>query len=212
MRLSKNQFDPNPYFTKPVLLMITGPQYTTGYFDHNGYVLSPLEILYHKHAKTYRGDWEHSNRQEWFHQSPRHEGAVMNHSWLFQRKGFAGEAREYLEELTKNDPSIWKVLNIRPKWGIDVSIDFYDSSGRCFEVLHYEWDGFDLDEVKEKKLEVERIVVNTDWDLAAEEVWDKRNEWMGLDFFEASNWRCEFFGLSPERFKESAWYKPAMEV
>ena len=42
---------------------------------------------------------------------------------------------------------------MKPKWGIDISIDFVSPTS-AFEVFHYEWDSFNYEEVMQKKLEI----------------------------------------------------------
>ena len=99
---------------------------------------------------------------------------------------------------------LWKVAKMKPKWGIDISID-YVSRDRVFEVFHYEWDAFDFDLVQEKKEELQRFVLDQDWDNIAEALWKKKDEWLNLPFFEQTKWRTDFFGLSPEKFKDVIW-------
>ena len=99
---------------------------------------------------------------------------------------------------------LYKVIKMKPKWGIDISID-YVSEDAVFEVFHYEWDSFDYEAVQEKKLELENFVIHKDWDDIATILWNRKNEWLYLDFFEQTKWRTGFFGLSPEKFKNVIW-------
>ena len=61
------------------------------------------------------------------------------------------------------------------------------------------------DLVIEKKQEIEDFVINQDWDDIAIELWKKKDEWINLDFFEQTKWRTDYFGLSPEKFKNVIW-------
>ena len=97
------------------------------------------------------------------------------------------------------------IFQLRPKYGIDVSIDYVDSVGNVFEVFHFEWDSFDYDAVVENKKLVEEVVLNTDWDDKAVELLDRKDEWYNLEFFKQSKWRTDFFGLPPEKFKQVIW-------
>ena len=99
---------------------------------------------------------------------------------------------------------LWKLVKMKPKWGIDLSID-YVSEDAVFEVFHYEWDAFEYDAVIEKKLEIEKFVLNLDWDDVAKNLWSKRDEWYNLDFFDQTKWKTDYFGLSPEKFKNVIW-------
>ena len=57
----------------------------------------------------------------------------------------------------------------------------------------------------EKKLEIEQFVLNQDWDKVAKKLWRKKKEWYNLDFFQQTQWRTNYFGLSPEKFKNVIW-------
>jgi hypothetical protein len=93
---------------------------------------------------------------------------------------------------------------MKSKWGIDISID-YVSADAVFEVFHYEWDSFEYDAISEKKIEIENFVLSQDWDTVAKDLWKIRDKWLYLDFFDQTKWRTDYFGLSPEKFKNVIW-------
>ena len=64
---------------------------------------------------------------------------------------------------------------------------------------------FEFDLVQEKKEEIEKFVLNQDWNDVAETLWRKRDEWLELEFFAQTKWRTDYFGLSPEKFKDVIW-------
>jgi hypothetical protein len=133
------------------------------------------------------------------------EGAHINHSDLFERKGFYSVALEQITAIADEfNPMLYKLVKMKPKWGIDISID-YVSPDAVFEVFHYEWDSFNFCKVAEKKLEIEQFVLNQDWDKVAKKLWRKKKEWYNLDFFQQTQWRTNYFGLSPEKFKNVIW-------
>ena len=95
-----------------------------------------------------------------------------------------------------------------PKWGVDISIDYVDRHENCFELLHFEWDDFNMPTVLQKKSEVEQIVTSLDrqqWNICAHEMLSRQNEWKNLPFFEQSDWKQRFWGLPKEQFKEIIW-------
>jgi hypothetical protein len=179
--------------------------YSVDLFDQNGYQLTVAEqsyasnngydIINRRHEKVIRNPWFISNKRN---------GVHINHSDLFERKSYSGEALEQLNFYANKNPMLYKLINLNSKWGIDLSLD-YVSEDKCFEVFHYEWDSLDYNEVYEKKLEIENFVVNQDWEFIAEIFWSKRNEWIHLDFFGQSEWRTNYLGLSPEKFKNVVW-------
>ena len=109
-----------------------------------------------------------------------------------------------LKEYAKTNPMLYKLIKMKPKWGIDISID-YVSEDAVFEVFHYEWDSFVYEDVAEKKLEIQKFILSKDWDDVANTLWNIRDEWYHLDFFEQTKWRTDYFNLTPEKFKNVIW-------
>jgi hypothetical protein len=175
------------------------------YFDQNGYDLTRLEQLYAdaNYTDVSKVRWRTAIRTDWF-TSNSISAAHINHASLFERKGYTGAALEQITEFAKTVPLIYKLAHLRPKWGIDMSIDYVDEE-KAFEVFHYEWDDFDCDSVIAKQQEIENIVLNIDWDDAAHAIWQRRDDWISLDFSGQSKYKTDFFGLPPERFKLVAW-------
>lgn len=206
LKLTNYSFDPQPYFTKSIdldLKMIT-PN-SVSIFDQNGYILTKLEQHYYNNLTEHRGPWEHSFQKPWFEQPTKVSGAVLNHSLLFQRKGFKDAAYDQLATMAKDMPLIWKVAKIKPKFGIDFSIDWCDPEGNVFEILHWEWDSFELDKVQERKYRYEQLFLSLDWDHVAKQMLLKKDQWHHLDFFAQSDWKCNFIGIEQEQFKIVCW-------
>jgi hypothetical protein len=84
-------------------------------------------------------------------------------------------------------------------------MDYADREGRAFEVLHWEWDSFDYDEICAVKEQIEPVLLSVDWDDAAQQILQRKQEWHHLDFFAQSRWKCEYFGIPQERFKMVIW-------
>jgi len=176
-------------------------------FDQNGYRLTDLEVLYAEANEqlTVAHRNERALKKEWFFQEKKTTGPILNHAALFERKGYAGRALEQLSSWAKENHTLFMLVKYRPKWGIDFSMDYVDGDGNAMELLHYEFDSFDFEEIQQMKLKLEPILAGMDWEDAARELLKRKNEWHGLDFFTQSDWKCAFFGLRPERFKMVAW-------
>jgi len=175
-------------------------------FDQNGYHLTRAEQAFltkngfrpieRRHEDCLRYDWLVWDKRD---------GAHINHSDLFERKGFRSVALEQIQYLAKeSNPMLYKLVKMKPKWGIDISID-YVGEDAVFEVFHYEWDSFNYDAVMDMKSVIENFVLNQDWDDVAKTLWKKKDQWYNLDFFEQTKWRTDFFGLQPEKFKNVIW-------
>ena len=206
MKLTENKFHTEGYFTSATTEVdVIADNKSVDLCDQTGYHLTQAEQSYIDFSDFNMIDrrTEDCMRQDWFEWDKKH-GVHINHSDLFERKGFDGEALEQLEYYAEKNPMLYKLIRMKPKWGIDISID-YVSKDKVFEVFHYEWDSFNLDLVQEKKKEIEQFVLSIDWKETAEELWFMRDKWLYLDFFDQTKWRTDYFGLSPEKFKNVVW-------
>ena len=207
MKIAKSKFYQEAYFLDATedVQVLKDPN-CVDLFDQNGYHLTKAEQAFlvrngfdpvvRRHEDCLRHDWITWDKRD---------GAHINHCDLFERKGFKSNALEQLIYVAQeHNPMLWKLVKMKPKWGIDISID-YVSEDAVFEVFHYEWDSFNYEEILKKKLEIEELVLKLDWDDVALELWDRKHEWINLDFFDQSKWRTDFFGLSPEKFKNVNW-------
>lgn len=209
VKLTGNLLDPNGYWDQPVAKLVYLPTAEdVALFDQNGYDLTQLERHYaysnYNKSKKHR-EHRHALKEDWFTQDYKIEGAVLNHSLLFERKAYTGAALKELKQWAKELPLINKIIALRPKWGLDFSMDYVDRSGNAFEVLHWEYDGFDYEEVQVRKLQVQAKFATIDWDDAGEQILKHKDQWHHLDFFEQSAWKCDYFGIPNERFKMVAW-------
>lgn len=208
LKVTNNKFNPNPFWEMPLDSKKPLPFIDTNVFDQNGYDLCSIEQLFAmknispvEHVRNHRS----AIRQSWMDQNYKVEGAVLNHANLFERKGYTGRALEQLKNWADILPIYYRLINIRPKWGLDFSVDYYDREGNTFEVLHWEYDGFDFNEINDKKLEVEEHLVGIDWDAAAKEILKLKEHWHHLDFFKQSEYKCNYFGIGSERWKMVIW-------
>jgi len=206
--LHPNSFDKNMYWHNPLKdVAVLNDADGLDLFDQNGYHLTKVEQAYGNVNGYPLIQRRHETvlRQNWMTMFGPKYGAHFNHCDLFERKGYGSLAKDQLLEFVEYNHLLWKLVKLKPKYGIDVSIDYVDHYGNVFEVFHFEWDSFDYDAVVEKKALVEEVVLNTDWDEKAKELLARKDEWYDLEFFEQSKWRTDFFGLPPEKFKQVIW-------
>lgn len=176
-------------------------------FDQSGYDLCPLEQDY---AKANMGEPEYMRYRRaiakpWI-LSKSKTGAHINHSYLFERKGYHGYALEQLGHWAEGNHLIHKMTQLKPKWGIDISLDYVDDSRyNTMELFHYEWDSHNLEEVEKRKVFIENLLETVDWNDFAKEKIAKKDEWAHLDFVGQSEWTTKYLGIPKERFKLVPW-------
>ncbi len=207
--ITDNRFDSSGYWTNPVEKIVYLPTAEdVALFDQNGYDLTDLEKHYaYSNWSKPKKHREHrmALKQSWFTQDHALEGAHLNHSLLFERKGYAGDALKELQLWARALPLIHKIIALKPKWGLDFSMDYVDRQGNAFEILHWEWDSFDYNEIEAVKETIEPVLKAVDWQDAGQNILAKKDQWHHLDFFAQSRWKCEYFGVPEERFKMVAW-------
>jgi len=209
LSVTNNEFNPQAFWDKPIKKLVYIPtKEDLDLFDQNGYDLTVLEqhYAYSNYVKPrLHKDHIRAVKQDWFTQYNVIEGAVLNHSLLFERKGYTGPALAELKYWAESLPLIHKIINIRSKWGLDFSMDYVDRAGNAFEILHWEWDSFSYEEITAIKNKIEPVLLNIDWQDAAKNLIKYKDKWHSLEFFAQSDWKCDYFGIPKERFKMVIW-------
>src|SRR6056297_3360067 len=193
----RHTFEQEPYLTTPIDRYLVETLKLQD-FDKDGYeILTPLEKLHYEANQT------ELNKEIQFHTAPvkywyvdedeAEKGLVLDHCMLLTRFAFAGEARKQLEEVALERPILYKLLGIKPKWGIDFSLD-YISQEICMEVIHIEQDFDNLEDAVAAKQKLENIIETTDWQAGADELISRKSEWIDLSSDDHSDYKAQFFG------------------
>lgn len=190
-------FTTNPYLAKPIE-QSKAETLSLRDFDKDGYeVPAPLEVEYYNSNNVFLNreiQYHIAPVQEWFKDQDDSEyGLVLDHCMLLTRYAFADEAREQLELISKTRPIVKKLLSIKPKYGIDFSLDFV-THDVIMEVIHIEQDFTNLDEANEAKERLEHIITTTDWEQGARDLYAKKHEWAKLSSDDHSDYKAQFFG------------------
>lgn len=191
------KFDPTPYLTTPI-------DHTSletlrlDHFDKDGYeVPTPLErMFYEAEGIDLNNEIQYhiAPVQEWYTDKEYSERfLVLDHCMLLTRYALGGEAREQVKAVEQQRPILNKLLGIRPKWGIDFSLDYIDHN-LCMEVIHIEQDFDSIDAAVEAKERLEQIIENTDWYDGVCSLIKRRDEWINLSSDDHSDYKAQFFG------------------
>lgn len=167
------------------------------FFDKDGYELTPLEQYYYLNQGVDISEKHlyHTAHHKWWFKDAENavEGVVLDHCLINTRWKYDGDAELQLLRLKEKRPLLNKLLAIKPKYGIDISID-YVSEHACFELFHIEVDRNDFQQICDIKRQAEDLILSTDWDNKALEVLDKKSEWSQLPSDDQSDWKARFFG------------------
>ena len=102
LHVTTNKFNPEPFWSDPILSVFAcPPKSAVELFDQNGYDLTKLEQLYATAngvpKVTHRNTDHITLRQDWFIDGEPSVGAHINHAYMFERKGYKGQALEQLK-------------------------------------------------------------------------------------------------------------------
>ena len=190
-------FAKNPYLTNPIEYekLLSQPLKD---FDKDGYEIdTPLELGHYvvNNVNVHQGiQFHHSTGKHWYiDQLNSESGLVLDHTQLLTRWSYAGEARENIKRAAETRPVLNKLLVIKPKWGIDFSLD-YVTHDWCMEVFHIEKDATTYEEALELKNKAESIIDNTDWESAIQDILKRKDEWYHLCSDDQSDWKARYFG------------------
>jgi hypothetical protein len=196
LEITDNKFNPTPWITWSI-----DDEYVLkenmNFFDKDGYELNPMEKKWYMYSGINISEkhlWHTCNQIWWIKDLENSEvGCVVDHSILITRYGYAGSAREQLLRLRSQRPILNKLLSIKPKWGIDFSLDWI-STDECTELFHIEYDAIEYEDMLEKKSHAEKIIMNTDWQDGAKKILAKRSEWDSLNSDDQSDYKARYFG------------------
>jgi hypothetical protein len=173
----------------------------------NGFSLTELEIeLVRANNGKFYSETDLAQKTDWFIQIPNEkEGVVMNHSFMLYRRAYKDAASEQLWRLAKENPRIHRVLQQRPRWGLDISMEYILADGTMFEILHWEYDSDQWEPIEDLRQQYEPKILSIDWEDGAKQMLKRKDEWHHLSWFPQSKYKCEYFGFVPENFGQVLW-------
>lgn len=167
------------------------------YFDKDGFELNAAEQLYYR-ANGYHIDANFLNKPAWMSNWISEDMGpdwgtkfVLDHCFTTYRCNYRGKAYDHIKGYAENHPAAKWLLQIRPKWGIDFDLGALNSEGEMFELLHVEYDTYFYRDFNETRKRLEDRILEIDWHKAADEIWDRREEWRFLSGYKQNDWKAK---------------------
>ena len=164
------------------------------YYDKDGFELNIAEQKFYAamNFPINRPILNHCCWQEpWFELETAVDNLILDHSIFLCRASYNGAAMTQLEELKKTQPLADYLLRTRTKWGYDFALDAV-RDGVTFEVLHVEYDNTTFNQFRERMIQFDWQIRHTDWQDAADRVWQHKNQWQHLVGFDQNHWKAEY--------------------
>jgi len=170
-------------------------QYNIQHFDNDGFQLNRLEQMYYT-AHGIRIEeclGVYGAHYQWA--SINNPSYILDHSMILTRCTYAGQALEQLTEHSKQYPYLRKYLTMKPKWGLDFALEYFDEDS-YIEVIHIEQDYDTYEKAQQAKTQFERRILSTNWTSFTRDIIKKRAEWEQLQGMARNDWKAREWGLS----------------
>lgn len=122
-------------------------------FDKDGFDLNPIEVAYYNQnyiPLQYKIN-RYAFQKDWLIDPFNGKSGVrVDHSITAMRLEYADRARDQVETFAKDYPLYNKLLQIKPKWGLDINLEYVFEDGFIIEMFHLEEDYRDYDEFIER--------------------------------------------------------------
>ena len=175
------------------------------YYDKDGFELNKAEQKFYAQMGYPINNpiLNHTCWQEpWFELEQSNLGLILDHSMFLCRCSYSSEAHAQLESLKKSSPTAEYLLKTKAKWGYDFALDAVRDN-QIFEVLHVEYDHKDYNHFCNHMLNFEWTVRHTDWNDAANRIWQQKDQWQSLSGFDQNHWKAKFLlGWSKAEYTE----------
>lgn len=179
--------------TKRVSNDVITPEYIR-FFDNDGFELSFLEQEYYReNGISLNNCLNHNcNQMDWLILEDKN--FIIDHCTLLQRWQFTEEAKHQLEQHKSAFPQLHKYIKLKPKWGLDFALEYYDDFW-SIEVVHIEFDDHNYYEAMARKEHLENKILSTDWIDFVNSLKIKKDEWQHLTAMDQNDWKARFWGV-----------------
>lgn len=134
-------------------------------------------------------------RQNWITSVPVYD-VKIDHAYICTRFGFKGDLADQIDELAFHHkmPELRKLLQVRPKMGIDINLEYEYENGKVLDLFHYEEDFVEGD--PRPRIEfLENLIDETEWEDVAHELVETRDQWTHLTGDDENDYKARLIGL-----------------
>ena len=164
------------------------------YYDKDGFELNIAEQKFYS-AMNFPINYpilNHTCWQEpWFELENNDLSLILDHCIFLCRASYSGQARDQLDALSNSIPYAGLLTRTKTKWGFDFALDAVRDN-EVFEVLHVEYDHNNFELFRNQMINFEWTVRHTDWQDAADRIWQARDQWKPLKGFDQNHWKSKF--------------------
>lgn len=184
-------------FKKPISIS-TRPQFD--WFDKDGFGLTEFESRYYRTAGFVCDKIsDHTTCFEPLSIKLDNPRVRVDHAYVCSRVGFTGSAQKQIHKLIKqyNMPELIKAIQIRPKIGVDISLEYMLDDEQILDLFHYEYDFITgpIDEAEAKIDSLRATIETTDWNQFAQTLISNHNQWIDMTGDDQNDYRAKLLGL-----------------
>lgn len=166
-------------------------------YDKDGFDLTRLEqIIYlNNHFDLHHILNRNMLARPWMRDASLPDNIYIDHCVLFMRCSVEDRCKKQIEEWSKHDRRLIYLLQTKQKWGIDIDINWIDGY-KAYEVIHLEYDSYELQEAVDLKIELEDYFNTADLSDMAAQIIAKESEWRNVNGLAQNDWKARYFGFT----------------
>lgn len=166
-------------------------------YDKDGFDLTRLEqIIYiNNNFDLYYVLNRNMLARPWMRDTSLPNNIYIDHCMLLMRCCLDDNCEEQVQTWLQHDKRLIYLMQTKQKWGIDIDVNWINDN-KAYEIIHLEYDSYDLQEAIDIKNELETFFNNADLENMAMSIIDKESEWRKFNGLMQNDWKARFFGFN----------------
>lgn len=165
-------------------------------FDKDGFDLNSLEVALYSanHIRVNSFLNRQAAQYQWFTFDV-NENVRVDHALLLARYAYVGELRDQIYAWSEQYPELRKLLQIKPKWGLDFNIEYITPTNQYMDIIHIEEDFHDYNAYSARKDYFEQLIQRTNWVAIGSQLYNLSYEWCSLNADDENDYKARYIGL-----------------